>query len=310
MHDHPDTRNNEISTHGSQPAIDTGMLPDQIARQVDKLNELDASVKAAIAAAKQAEKHASDASQKSAGRGLFADHKKAAIEELQSSGIMLAKAIQLGVKAQKTSFEFQQRLADITKYLFKLGVSSIAANRFVVRELELRLQGASEEKLSELARQEILLVVKQLKDQEDILKKQESILKRQKIHDSKIKHALEQTDSLESRIKDQSAQQAEIDLLQDTAISNLEEQAQTKEKLDSSQDATIRSLSTELALLRSQLTSAESALQTHQKSSAGRIASLEKKYGYLRLAAIAELVMNIICILAIIFLLLPLQSQA
>lgn len=303
MHNHPDTRKYEIATHELQPAPDTDMLPDQIAKQVDKLNELDASIKVAVAAAEHAENHARTASEKSAGRGLFTDHKRAAIEELQTSGVMLAEAVQSGAKAQKKSFEFQQRLADTTKRLFVLGASSIAANRTVLRELEKRLQGASEEELSELARQELALVVKQLKDQEDILKKQESILKRQEIHDSKIKYALEQTDGLESIIKDQSTQQAKLDSLQSTAISNLEEQAKTKEQLDASQDTAIRSLSNELALL-------QSTLQTHQTSSDGRIKSLEKTHSSLRLTAMAALIMSIACILAIIFLLLPLHTQA
>ena len=80
----------------------------------------------------------------------------------------MAQAIVMGAKAQKVAFEFQTKLAEITKFLFNLGISNIVYNRMVVRELELRLSGASKEKISELARKELTTVVKQLKDQEDM----------------------------------------------------------------------------------------------------------------------------------------------
>ena len=54
------------------------------------------------------------------------------------------------------------------RYLFGLGVSNLAANRTVVRELELKLKNASKEELSELARQEITNVILQLRAQEDM----------------------------------------------------------------------------------------------------------------------------------------------
>lgn len=142
-------------------------LPIIISQQVDKLNELDRRINEAILAAEEASKSAEEAKNKSAGFGK----KKAAIEELQTASYDLATAVQLGMDAQKASFEFQTKLAEISKYLFNLGVSNIASNRFVVRELELRLKGASKEELSELAQQEIKTIVKQLKEQESILLK-------------------------------------------------------------------------------------------------------------------------------------------
>lgn len=56
--------------------------------------------------------------------------------------------------------------------MFGLGVSNIAVNRTIVRELELRLEHASEEEIDDMARQELLNVVHDLKAQEDITKKQ------------------------------------------------------------------------------------------------------------------------------------------
>lgn len=142
-----------------------GVFPDLINNQVNKLNELDQSTKKALTAAVKAEERASNARNKSAAFG----HKKAAIEELQTAVYTSAEAIQSIAESQQVSFEFQTKLAEVSKYLFALGASNIAANRIVVRELELRLKDASEEQISELARQELLAVVNQLKEQEDIL---------------------------------------------------------------------------------------------------------------------------------------------
>lgn len=164
-------------------SFDEKNLPDIIAGQVKKLNELDQSVRNAMAAADKAKDAARTAKNKSA--GLF--QKKEAIEVLQSSGVVLAEAVQSSAEAQKLSFEFQTKLAEITKYLFGLGVSNIASNRFVVRELEMKLKGASKEELSELAKQELFTVVKQLKEQEDMMLKQANLSNHVKTHEDTLK---------------------------------------------------------------------------------------------------------------------------
>lgn len=182
--------------------FDESDLPVILHGQIAKLDELDQQVKKATAAAENAKTSADKA--KSLSVGWF--NKKAVIEELQSACIDVAEAVQSGGKAQKVSFEFQAKLAEVAKYLLRLGVSNIAANRTVVRELELRLRGASKEKLSELARRELFLVVKQLKDQQDILIKQEGAEEAIKAHDAQLKkHAKivnEQAEQLE-RVRDE-----------------------------------------------------------------------------------------------------------
>lgn len=180
----------EIRLHG----INELQLPYVIQEQVGKLKELDESVKRAIDAATKAEERAKNAGNQSAGWDLLGRKKKVAIEELQSAGIELADAVQLGAKAQKLSFELQTRLGDVTKYLFNLGTNSLAANRIVLRELELRLSGASKEAIGDLARQELDSLVRQLKEQEDLLSRQEQAMKILKEHDQKIIHLLGWTD--------------------------------------------------------------------------------------------------------------------
>ncbi len=210
-------------------------LPDMIQEQIKELNELEKSVNEAIHAADEAKNSAISAKYKSAGFGK----KKIAIEELQSAGVDLAEAVQSGAEAQKISFEFQTKLAQISKYLFGLGVSNIASNRFVVRELEMRLKGASQEELSELARQELMTVVKQLKEQEDIHRKLENIFKTIKIHGESLKVQSQKSQQIDEQLQ----VQAEVNKLHEDQLiiqaendKILEEKLRVEMKIDKQHD--------------------------------------------------------------------------
>lgn len=159
-------------------------LPGIISEQVILLNDLDKKVKAATEQAETAKSSADLAADKSA--GWFQN--KEAIEAIQLSQSVIAEAVVLEAEAQKIAFEFQTQLAQITKYLFGLGVTNLGLNRSVVRELKLKLEGASAEELSDLAKQEIINVIRQLKAQEDLLQKQEELDKKIKlVHDENIR---------------------------------------------------------------------------------------------------------------------------
>lgn len=176
-----DAKSDELLELDATPLNDDD-LPNLLNDQIVKLNLLEANIEKAIDAAKIAKEKADLAKNKSAGLGK----KKAAIEELQSAGVELAEAVQSGIDSQKISFEFQTNLAKISKYLLGLGLSNMARNRIVVREIEMKLKGASQEEISELARQELIAVVKQLKEQEDILKKQDKVNKVLKDHNERL----------------------------------------------------------------------------------------------------------------------------
>lgn len=159
--------------------VSASQVPSIIQEQFNGLKALKENVSEATKKAESAKDSAKSAKEKSA--GLF--YKKEAIESLQEATVDLADAQISAAQAQEVSFEYQKKIAKITKYLFALGVSNIAMNRSVVRELELKLKGASEEELDELARQEIITVVKQLKAQEDIVKKQSDLTEKVKAHE-------------------------------------------------------------------------------------------------------------------------------
>ena len=148
--------------------VSADQLPKVIGETYSEISAIDEKIKSAISKANEAKKLADEASQKNADRSLFHDNKREAIEALQKSNQSLADALSENVVANEQLFQNQQKMAMGLSYLFGLGVMSIAANRTVVRELEMKLRDASEEELSDLARQEIYNVVLQLRAQEDM----------------------------------------------------------------------------------------------------------------------------------------------
>lgn len=148
--------------------VSADQLPKVIGETYSEISAIDEKIKSAISKANEAKKLADESSQKNADRSLFHDNKREAIEALQKSNKSLADALSENVVANEQLFQNQQKMAKGLSYLFGLGVMSIAANRTVVRELEMKLRDASEEELSNLARQEIYNVVLQLRAQEDM----------------------------------------------------------------------------------------------------------------------------------------------
>lgn len=160
---------------------DETQLPDVISSQFTEITKLEKKVEKAVKMASKAKEKASDA-QVSA--GWF--KKKAAIELLQDATQGLAEAQIDAAEAQKISFEYQTKLTEITKFLFGLGVSNIAMNRSVVRELELRLKGASDKDISDLAKQELHNVIMQLNAQRDMMEQQARIKEEVKKLDKQV----------------------------------------------------------------------------------------------------------------------------
>ena len=179
-----------------------GSVPDILDNKFDKLRETQKMVDLATKRARRAQESAQYASGKSA--GWF--HKKAAIESLQDAVSDVADAQQAAADAQVVSFEYQKQLAEFSKFLLGLGVSSVAMNRTLIRELEKRLRGSSTEEIDDLVQREMLSVIKQLKQQEDIMNKQETLSRIVREHDGDLKLQ-------NSELQRQAAKDAEHDRL-------------------------------------------------------------------------------------------------
>ena len=182
--------------------ISIEQLPTIIGNTLEHISEVDRKISNAVSRAEEAKKLADEASQKNAGWSFFGSDKKEAIEALQSATVSQANALSDSVDANKQLFNNQKKMSKALFYLFGLGVANMAANRTVVRELELKLKNASQEELSELARQEITNVILQLRAQEDMqykLENHDRILREHKVDIDKI---LGEINSFEERCKD------------------------------------------------------------------------------------------------------------
>lgn len=143
-------------------------LPSVITKTFNRISEIENKLKNAENNAKTAEKSANEAKQKSAGWSWGGKDKKLAIEALQQAVVDQAECVSSTIEANKEILDNQKELSKAVNYLFGLGVVNVAANRTVVRQLEMKLRDASKEELSEFARIEIESVIKQLRAQEDI----------------------------------------------------------------------------------------------------------------------------------------------
>jgi len=159
-------------------------LPSIINGKIEKYEELDKSIEESIKRAEEAKENADTARKESA--GFF--NRENAIEAVQKSGFANAEAIVALVDSQKKSFEFQTKLADISKYLLNLGGNNTKLNQITIRQLQLKVEGDKEgTKLSEVTKSEMRNVIRQLEAQGDILKKQENL-------EDEIKHSRKQSE--------------------------------------------------------------------------------------------------------------------
>lgn len=235
--------------------INSNQVPLIIREQFNGLKALKDNVIEATKKAESAKKTAQAAKETSA--GLF--QKKEAIELLQSATVALADAQVYAAQAQEVSFEYQRKIAEIIKYLFALGVSNIATNRSVVRELELKLKGASTEELDELARQEIIAVVEQLKAQEDIMKKQGDLSKKVKANEITLRTHEQKSSEYERRLKEhieKDKEYAKMVTLNKKKIIEHDKTLTEKIEKDKNQDeeiACLKKLDSELSKLFNQL---------------------------------------------------------
>lgn len=181
----------EIITETELVSINVGDIPDIIASSIDNISKLESQVRNAEESANKAMDYVGGRMTRYEEKGMLfwkwrSGDTKDIIEDTQEAVEKLATAQHVSVEALKKSFEFQKKLAETSKYLFDLGCANITVNRIAVRAIELKLSGASKETLSDLAKQEMMAIVKQLKEQEDILKKQEFLNSKVKEHTSRL----------------------------------------------------------------------------------------------------------------------------
>ncbi len=169
---------------------------------------------------------ADEASKKSAGFGK----KKKAIEALQAAQKEQSLATETNTQAITRIAMLQERIIEATKALFSLGISNVAANRTVYRQLELRMKGASEQELSDFARNEVLAVMQQLNEQQDMMARHNKLS--EKVHEQNdlLKNQASAIETLELQIKNQKTEIEKLKLQNEKQ--NEQVQAYIKAQLD------------------------------------------------------------------------------
>lgn len=153
---------------------------------IDSQEEAKEASKSAMSAVREA----LDAADKPTGllkTGKAVEALKVSHKSLSESGACTAKVVQklVGVQnetakvqestmdAVKVLFDFDREIIETTKSLFMIGCSSIAAARTVRREIEMRMNDASREEISAMAKAELMSVAYSLRAQETLLDKQD-----------------------------------------------------------------------------------------------------------------------------------------
>lgn len=162
--------------------IDIGeeSLPEAVSAQFLAISEIDLRIL-------EAEKNCATAKE-IADKMILAKtlNQKDAINTTQDAVRSIAEAQEKLSNAQKTLFEYQQKMASSMRYLLMLGASNIAMNRIVISELEKKLSHATKEQLSENARNELINVIRLLKEQESAFSTQDRLSEKIKIHSNDI----------------------------------------------------------------------------------------------------------------------------
>lgn len=177
-------------------------------------------------------------------------NKKDAINATQDAVRSLADAQGALSEAQIVLFENQQKMAEGMRYLLMVGASSIAMSRTVVSQLENKLKQATKEQLSDKAREELIGVIKLLRDQESAFSKQDRMSEQIKKHDKEIE-TMHHVDEIQNeidkkhdlKIEENATKNAEQDEQIAAGIQKDVEQdseIQRQQKVDKQHDAQLR----------------------------------------------------------------------
>lgn len=210
----PYTKGSYPSTESADSLLQESSVSDlslmfKVDEKIDSICVIDREYKETCALAEQARDRAqkaltaaNEASKKSAGFGK----KKKAIEALQAAQEKQSLATETNTQAITKIAMLQEKIIEATKALFVLGISNVAANRSVYRQLELKMKGASEQELSEFARNEVLAVMQQLNEQQDMMARHNKLS--EKVHEQNdlLKNQASAIEALELQSKNQKAE--------------------------------------------------------------------------------------------------------
>ena len=96
-------------------------------------------------------------------------HSAEAQKELVQVQSALADSQTALLVVQKAQMEYQRQIAEAMKFLYGLGAYNMANTQNILVNLEAALKGASKEKLGAMAKEQLLMAMDQIKNQENIM---------------------------------------------------------------------------------------------------------------------------------------------
>lgn len=248
--------------------IEEADVPSLIHEQFAILSKYNEEFETAKKKADEVKQHAVEAKEK--GVRLF--KMKKSIKDLQENQLELSESNMISVELQEESLKFQKKLSETMQYLLGLGVANISLNRCVVKELQMRLDNASEEEIDEMTKEEIMKVIRQLKAQEDLFKKTMEITGKVKEHENKL------------------IVQQNKDIEHDLRIEEHENKFVSQENKDIEHDRKLLELSESNKQLKSEI----KKLQAYTNKTTKIIIGLWVAFGVTAILAIVSLVFEII----------------
>lgn len=227
----------------------------------DEIAKIDKKYKAAVEKAQDAvgkSGTARDSAERAKNKATGIGKKKEAIEALQDAvqagseaTLATTDAISSTNEAVQLMFDCQKRLAEAARYLFALGVLDIANAQSYIQRLQAKLKGASEETLSEMATQELMNVIEQLKAQVNIMEQQKLLYDVQKgmgADVDELKRNLENVEDIAQTNSEELYKQSEKDEEHDKRLdegekhdSEQDKRLDIGDKKDSEQDRRLQS---------------------------------------------------------------------
>lgn len=209
---------------------------DKVCEQIVRADELVKKTKEDIKATKNSK------------RKLF--RRKKDVEALKAVTIDLAETQEVMVQAQKEISENQRKLSYISSQILSASIVNLATCQSAATRLEAELKNASEEELSDIKRETIKNVLKQIRAQQSILEKQARAERRDEELANRISKLVKNFHSQEEQIAEQSKVDEElIELIKEQKHQN------------SIQENEIIALQEENKVLRETLNNTNEALQ-------------------------------------------------
>lgn len=220
--------NGNIKANGL--AITAAQLPDFMTKQVDSISQSSSEIDKAIKKAVELDDKA-----KVLGEKVRLFGKKKAIEDLQGVVKDLVEVMETHCDALISFQSNFEKLSNTSEVLLGLSLVNSAQRNMVIREIKLRLENASKEKLNELAKQELRRVLQQLNAQQELenrvtsLKEKYDALKQQMetVQDDVKKQLEMQNNDVSDRLKESKTQ---MDGAIQQAKEDLKEQLEAQKK--------------------------------------------------------------------------------